>query len=174
MVPETTDSSLDMRQRYIDLYETVLSESLMNRKILLVCHGYPFENIGGVGQVIEQLTLHLPKLGWDVHVLVPAIINGPNTRPYVYATTMGSTPRLRRLCEDGRNLGQIIRLNEQLVEWVSNLKPDVIHLHHLDGIPWKWLIDGKQQGFLSIMANITRLCDPLCKRTITTSIPSSV
>ena len=51
------------------------------KRILLVCHGHPFETIGGVGQVIEQLVAHLPR--WDGKYILwfPRVIRGRNMSP---------------------------------------------------------------------------------------------
>ena len=98
------------KQRYettipVDLQQLHFAEQGVNRKILLVCHGYPLENIGGVGQVIEQLTTYLPTLDWDVHVLAQKkwlrhstlSLQKPWGRYIVYID----------LCTDGLNLGLI-------------------------------------------------------------------
>ena len=68
-----------------------------------------------------------------------------HVRTYNMQQPWGTLHRLRRSVRRWSKSWSDNKVNEQLIEWISTLKPDVIHLHHLDGIPWKWLIDGKQQ-----------------------------
>ena len=116
----------------------------MKPKMLLVCHGYPFESIGGVGHVVKQLTEHLPKLDWDVHVLVPATSRWMS-RVYISSTPLawGTLHCLHRPIRRWSQSWSDKRTNDQLLEWVSRLKPDTVHIHHVNGLPWEWVIDGK-------------------------------
>ena len=119
----------------------------MTKRMLLVCHGYPFETIGGVGQVIEQLVEHLPNLGWEVHVLVP--------NPSTWSTTIhiettptvwGSLHILHRPIRRWSEAWNSPAANQFLLNWVNTLMPSVIHVHHVNALPWQWLIRNKQKS----------------------------
>ena len=117
----------------------------MTKRILLVCHGHPFETIGGVGQVVEQLTTHLPKQGWEVHVLVPS------THKWLASIsitsnieTWGILHKLHRPIRRWSQSWKDEKTNDRLFEWIRDLNPSVIHIHHLNELPWEWLLQGKQ------------------------------
>lgn len=119
----------------------------MIKRILLVCHGYPFETIGGVGQVVEQLVQNLPMLGWEVHVLVPKPCKWNNTlQMESVQTAWGSLHILNRPIQRWSEAWNSKATNQFLVDWTDNLQPDVIHIHHLNALPWKWLITTKYKN----------------------------
>ena len=109
-------------------------------KILLICHGFPFETLGGVGQVMLRLIEALPKLGWTVHVLVPK-----NTRGY-------QAPRIEKIEQDWGSLHilhrsflrwssawQDRRANVEVAQLLQTEEIQYIHVHHLNGLPLGWI-----------------------------------
>lgn len=119
----------------------------MSNRILLVCHGYPFETIGGVGQVIEQLVTHLPRFGWEVHVLVPSTSTNSLSRQISVSSTSETWGTLHQLHRPIRKWSQSWKdekANEQLFQWLKELNPNVVHIHHLNALPWEWILRGKE------------------------------
>ena len=113
----------------------------MKPKILLVAHGYPFETIGGVGQVLTQLVEQLPAMGWDVHVLVPEIVRWQR-KPKIVSTThtWGTLHKLHRHIHRWSQAWVDMSANSTLQIWLSKLLPHTIHIHHLNGFPVDWLL----------------------------------
>lgn len=113
---------------------------------LLIAHGYPFQNIGGIGQVLAQLVKHLPSLGWDVHLLVPQL-SRKNVRPRIIsaATTWGTVHTIHRPVWHWSHAWKDSLSNRILNQWLTTLHPHTIHIHHLNGLPYQWLIDAQGQ-----------------------------
>lgn len=123
----------------------------MKPKILLVAHGYPFENIGGVGQVLTQLIEHLPSMGWDVHVLVPKIVRWKRT-PKIVSTiqTWGTLHKLERHIHRWSQAWIDQPADSTLQLWLSKLLPHTIHIHHLNGFPIEWLLTSSAYVHLTL------------------------
>lgn len=123
----------------------------MKPKILLVAHGYPFEKIGGVGQVITQLIEQLPSMGWDVHVLVPEIVRWQR-KPKIVSTThtWGTLHKLYRHVHRWSQAWTDNAANSALQCWLSTLLPHTIHIHHLNGFPLQWLFNSSAHLHLTL------------------------
>lgn len=111
----------------------------MNR-ILLVCHGYPFETIGGVGQVMLRLVETLPSLGWSVHVLVPQNTRGYR-KPKVERREQpwGTLHILHRSMMRWSSAWLDRRGDEEIIKLLKIEHIQYIHVHHLNGLPLQWL-----------------------------------
>ena len=122
-----------------------MNKGTITKRMLLVCHGHPFQTIGGVGQVIEQLVTHLPKQGWEVHALAPS--SNTSLRQISITSTQQSWGTLHSLNRPIYRWSQSWRdekTNDHLLRWVEQLHPTVIHIHHLNKLPWEWLLKGKE------------------------------
>ncbi len=113
---------------------------------LLIAHGYPFQKIGGVGQVLAQLVKYLPTLGWDVHLLIPEL-SRKNIRPRIVSetTTWGTLHIIHRPVWHWSQAWKDPTTNQILRQWIANIQPHTLHIHHLNGLPYQWLIDAKIQ-----------------------------
>lgn len=111
----------------------------MNR-ILLVCHGHPFETIGGVGQVILRLVEILPSLGWTVHVLVPQNTRGYK-KPWIERREQpwGTLHILHRSMVRWSSAWLDRQGDDEIVKLLKSEHIEYIHVHHLNGLPFQWL-----------------------------------
>ncbi len=109
----------------------------MKNKYLIICHGYPFESIGGVGQVVRHLVEQLPQKGWDIHVLVPSKVH---FRADIKSTPTdwGTLHQLQRSSWRWSKSWNDRSSSNTLLNWISELAPKVCHFHHLNGLPLHW------------------------------------
>lgn len=115
------------------------------KRILLVCHGHPFQSIGGVGQVIERLLESLPQLGWQVHVLVPNTHRG--LRPSYLEKKCyrwGVLHIQHRFHIRWSTAWNHLPDGEQIQQLIQQEQIQYVHIHHLNGLSfhgWEQLKD---------------------------------
>ena len=105
-------------------------------KILLIAHGWPLSNFGGLGLYVETIAHGLHQQGHEVNVLTPEI--KAVQKPYIKIRNQNwgqhwtlYLPRATNWIDSWshRESHSLIRTT------LKNMNPDVIHIHHLDGLP---------------------------------------
>ena len=102
-------------------------------RLIQVLHGWPPESMGGTGLYVHALSLALQQAGHDIHCVAPG---GPGLR-------------VRAAAHDGIK-GHLIHGRPALTwrgawtqrgtqrRWtklLTKLQPDIVHIHHLSGLP---------------------------------------
>ena len=103
------------------------------RSLLLVCHGYPLEKMGGVGLYVQALAIGFFKLGWKVSLLVPR--SGMRNRLEHRTEDWGTTTILHHRALTWSSSWNNKHSQRLLRSWLHHLAPDVCHIHHLSGLP---------------------------------------
>ena len=101
-------------------------------RVLLVAHGWPLAEMGGVGLYVRALAQELGRQGEEVAVLAPGGRGEElEERQEEWGTAL-LAPSIapRRWSETWRKP----RLLSQLAAWAGSWRPDVAHVHHLSGI----------------------------------------
>ena len=103
-------------------------------KIVLVIHGYPFNQMGGAGLLVQHLSRQLALRGHDVHVLVPQ--SSPiKTAIYQQKKEWGHLHILHTQYLQWADSWEQSRAGSLLKTWLMELQPDICHIHHLSGLP---------------------------------------
>lgn len=96
-------------------------------KVLLVVHGWPPLSVGGTGLVVGGLARALQELGDDVHIVHPGASAEPLT-PGVHFHPLRRPPARRWASAWSRRSPELDQLLDQQ-------RFDVVHIHHLSGLP---------------------------------------
>src|SRR5262245_45009062 len=106
-------------------------------KTLLVTHRLPPDGIGGVERHVESVAAELAAQGCDVAILTRSPRRWPRRLKLVEDAST-SPVRVLRMAGAGLRLESFLvgsAQTEALAERVfSQLRPDVVHVHHLIGI----------------------------------------
>ncbi len=103
-------------------------------RILLACHRYPPDGLGGVERIVQELSRDLPALGDAVSIVtrrmgpvagdVPELVREPLGRATLYRLTGPSGSLLRPLLHQAR-------LDQLFTVAMVEAAPDVVHFLHL-------------------------------------------
>ena len=120
-------------------------------KILLIAHGSPLSEYGGVGLYVESIAKGLALLQHEIIVVTPkmASIQKPYFKTHIYGWGQHwelVTPFARNWIDSWSHRSCHALLKSTLI----NLVPDVIHIHHLDGLPLNFWSFTPQNCFKAI------------------------
>lgn len=120
-------------------------------RIALALHGWPPERMGGTGLYVGALGEALRALGHTVSLLAPAAGERPELRAVpctsgTHAHTLVAPP-LRRWEQTWTQPQRAALLDG----WFQTVKPEVLHVHHLSGLPWSLLAEARARGVRTVL-----------------------
>lgn len=120
-------------------------------RVALALHGWPPQQMGGTGLYVEALASALVALGQEVSLLAPEPSEQvrPRSVPGIAGTTatlLGAPPLQR--WEQTWTQPQRASL---LDAWLEQLRPDVLHIHHLSGLPWSLPARARARGIRTVL-----------------------
>lgn len=115
-------------------------------RIALALHGWPPEAMGGTGLYVRALARALVSLGQEVALLAPTPGSRPELRevPGVPGTTahLLAGPPLTRWEQTWTQPARAALLGP----WLERVRPELLHLHHLSGLPWSLPAEARRRG----------------------------
>lgn len=120
-------------------------------RVALALHGWPPRRMGGTGLYVEALAGALVELGQEVSLLAPgpaarAIIEWVPCIPGTRAALLGAPP-LQRWEQTWTQPGRASLLDA----WLDAAGPDVLHIHHLSGLPWSLPARARARGVRTVL-----------------------
>ena len=103
-------------------------------RVLLACHRYPPDGIGGIERMVESLGQDLPALGDQVTIFAGRPLTGDPLQPALVRESLGQGGRLFRLSAPARGPHQPFgpaRLEELFTAALIESGPDVAHFFQL-------------------------------------------
>lgn len=115
-------------------------------RIGLALHGWPPASMGGTGLYVEALALALARLGHTPLLLAPGRPGSGITRVGLFKNRVlgwlvgGESPRrFEHTWAESSAEGQVTR-------WLDEVRPEILHVHHLSGLPWRLVGAAQARG----------------------------
>ena len=120
-------------------------------RVALALHGWPPGRMGGTGLYVEALAGALADLGVEVSLLAPESSEQTRARevpgPHGIRATLLGAPPLQRWEQTWTQPQRATLLDP----WFQQLRPDVLHIHHLSGLPWSLTGRARAHGVRTVL-----------------------
>ena len=110
-------------------------------RLIQVLHGWPPARMGGTGLYVAALSAALRAEGHEVLGFAPGEAGRASTRPVPGGALLdGPAPRRWEQLWTQPGAADAARA------WLYQTRPDVVHIHHLSGLPWSVVEHAREVG----------------------------